>query len=174
MNRARKPLVVLIGPMGSGKSRVGALLAEQLQVPFIDTDIEIVKKHGSITEIFANHSEGYFRGLEREEVSAALKHKFGVISLGGGAVLHPETQRQLVDLPVVLFDIDREQAADRVLRKPEKRPLIASGGMDAWQRIYEERIDLYRSLAKFTIKIDKQDSFTVANEVIKWLQTLAK
>ncbi len=174
MTRSRKPLVVLIGPMGSGKSRVGALIADQLQVPFIDTDIEIVNKHGAISDIFSNHSEGYFRGLEREEVSKALDSKYGVISLGGGAVLHPETKRQLVDMPVVLFDIDLAKAAERVLRKPEKRPLIASGGMDAWQSIYEERIDLYRSLAKFTIKIEEQDSFTVANEVIKWLQTLAK
>lgn len=174
MTKSRKPLVVLIGPMGSGKSRVGALVADQLQIPFIDTDIKIIEKHGPIADIFSNHSEGYFRGLEREEVSTALDSKFGVISLGGGAVLHPETKRQLADMPVVLFDIDREKAAERVLRKPEKRPLIASGGMDAWQRIYEERIDLYRSLAKFTIKIEDQDSFTVANEVIKWLQTLAK
>ena len=77
------PLVVLVGPMGSGKSTVGALLAERLGVPYRDTDADIVAAQGRpISDIFVDEGEPYFRELERQAVAAAVAEHSGVLALG--------------------------------------------------------------------------------------------
>ena len=78
--------IVLIGPMGAGKTSVGRRVARALEVPFADTDKLVVRDHGPIPELFAHHGEGYFRALERDAVAEALE-RGGVVALGGGAVL---------------------------------------------------------------------------------------
>ena len=77
------PPVVLIGPMGAGKTRVGKRVARLLDVGFTDTDKVIVAEHGPIADLFAEHGEPYFRRLERAAVVAALETDH-VVSLGGG------------------------------------------------------------------------------------------
>ena len=86
--------------MGAGKSRVGQRLAASVDAPFVDTDMRIVERYGPIDEIFDREGEEYFRIVEREVVAEALREE-AVISLGGGAVLHPDTRDDLADLPVV-------------------------------------------------------------------------
>ena len=78
--------VVLIGPMGAGKTSVGKRVARRLGRPFIDSDKAIVAEHGPIPAIFAERGESGFRLLERAAVQRALATA-GVVALGGGAVL---------------------------------------------------------------------------------------
>lgn len=70
---SRGPLIVLVGPMGVGKSTVGALLAERLGVPFLDTDQDVVHRTGrSVSEIVTEDGEPRFRELEHEAVARAV------------------------------------------------------------------------------------------------------
>ena len=87
------PLLVLVGPPGAGKSTVGPLLAARLGVAFRDTDADVVEVAGKpIAEVFIDDGEEHFRALERAAVAAALTEHDGLLSLGGGAVLSPETR----------------------------------------------------------------------------------
>lgn len=109
------PLIVLVGPMGSGKSTVGGLLAERLGVPYRDTDADIVASQGrEISDIFVDEGEPYFRELERQAVRAALAEHPGVLALGGGAILDDSTRELLAGLPVVYLSLDVEEAVRRV------------------------------------------------------------
>ena len=79
---------VLMGYRGSGKSTIGARLADRLWLKFVDTDDLVVKKAGkSIAEIFAADGEARFREIEIEAVREALAMEEHVVSLGGGAVM---------------------------------------------------------------------------------------
>ncbi len=82
------PRVVLVGPMGAGKSTVAAILAERYGVAARDTDADVEAAEGrSISDIFVDSGEAHFRALERAAVAEALAAHDGVLSLGGGAVL---------------------------------------------------------------------------------------
>ena len=123
------PALVLIGPMGSGKTRVGKRVAKLLDTGFIDTDRVIAGEHGPITAIFDEHGEPYFRELERAAVAAALESD-GVVSLGGGAVLDPQTQELLARCPVVFLTVSAEAVEPRL--SGGTRPLVR-GGIADWE-----------------------------------------
>ncbi|HEX5861219.1 MAG TPA: shikimate kinase, partial [Nocardioides sp.] len=87
------PRVVLVGPMGAGKTTVAALLAEAWGVAARDTDADVEATEGRpISDIFVDSGETRFRELERAAVSDALAEHDGVLALGGGAVLDPVTR----------------------------------------------------------------------------------
>src|SRR5215471_6351027 len=90
------PVAVLVGPPGSGKSTVGAALAERLAVPLRDTDQDVEALTGTtIAALFVDRGEEYFRDLESEAVRAALEAHPGVLALGGGSILRAETLKAL-------------------------------------------------------------------------------
>lgn len=90
--------VFLSGPMGSGKSTVGPLLADRLGVPFVDLDARIEARAGrTISEIFVQEGESFFRDLEAEEAMRLLLEPPGVLALGGGTVVRERTRRLLLD-----------------------------------------------------------------------------
>ena len=105
--------LVLVGPMGAGKTSIGRRVARRLHVPFVDTDKRIVTEHGPIPEIFAAHGEARFRELERYAVADALGAD-GVISLGGGAVTQAETRALLRAHPVAFLTVDADAVARRI------------------------------------------------------------
>ncbi len=90
-DRAPHGPVVVIGPMGAGKSSVGKRVAKALGVPFTDTDRVIAREHGPIPGIFAERGEPAFRELEARAVRDAIATG-GVVSVGGGAVTHADTR----------------------------------------------------------------------------------
>ncbi|MGL5818920.1 MAG: shikimate kinase, partial [Phycicoccus sp.] len=100
------PQVVLVGPPGSGKTTVGAVLAQRLGVAFHDTDGAIEEGEGrAIAELFVEEGEPYFRDLERAEVARALAVEPGVVALGGGAPVDPLTAEVLREHLVVFLDV---------------------------------------------------------------------
>jgi shikimate kinase len=148
--------------MGAGKSRVGHRLAASAGAPFIDTDQRIVERYGPIDEIFEREGEEYFRIIEREVVAEAL-HEEAMISLGGGAVLHPDTRADLADLQVVLLRVTPEAVAPRL--SGGNRPLIAEGGIGAWTAIFEQREPIYAELADLDIDTSRRSVARIVDDI---------
>ncbi len=167
-----RALAVLIGAPGSGKTKTGKRVAKALGVDFIDTDKVIVAEHSPITEIFDLVCEPKFREYERTAVARALRRR-AVVSLGGGAVLDPATQRDLRSLPVVLLTVTRDGIEERLAAEPdavEKRPLLRDGGVEAWERLVEARRPIYDRLADVTIDTSHRTFESVAEEVVEWVR----
>lgn len=158
--------LVLIGPMGAGKTKIGRRVARSLDVPFLDTDKMIVAEYGPISEIFASRGEPAFRELERDAVVTALQEP-AVVSVGGGAVLHPNTQRDLNGRTVVLLTVTAEAVLGRM--RTDKRPLLKEGP-DAWQRIYDERRPLYERLATITFDTSSEPITDIADRIAAWAE----
>ncbi|WP_022880831.1 shikimate kinase [Gryllotalpicola ginsengisoli] len=155
--------IVLIGPPASGKSRVGRRVAKLLGKTFIDTDALIVQRHGPIPEIFAQHGEAHFRRLERDAVVEALAQD-AVVSFGGGAVLDPETQRDLASARVVMLDVTREAVEARL---DAGRPLVKD--LEGWAALVEARRPLYERLADVRIDTSRTPMTRVADDIVAWV-----
>ncbi|MBG6059843.1 shikimate kinase [Cryobacterium sp. MP_M5] len=158
--------LVLIGPMASGKSKVGRRVAKALDLPFIDTDTRIVAAHGSIREIFETHGEEHFRALERQAVADAIAED-AVVSLGGGAVLDPATQAALARCTVIYLSVSANAVRARI--GGGKRPLLKDGLAD-WKRIYAERRPLYEALANVRFDTSHRPLDVIARDVVKWVR----
>jgi 3-dehydroquinate synthase len=120
-------LVFLYGPPGSGKSTIGRLLADRLALPFVDLDQRVEEKAGmSIPEIFAKVDESGFRQLERAELKELLNLEWGVIALGGGALLDTEN-RACVEAagPILCLSASLEALLERLGSTPAERPLLS-------------------------------------------------
>ncbi|OAR27408.1 shikimate kinase [Streptomyces sp. ERV7] len=164
------PLVVLIGPMGSGKSTVGALLAERLGAPYRDTDADIVAAQGrEIADIFVDEGEPHFRELEREAVAAGVAEHTGVLALGGGAILDASTRALLSGLPVVYLSMDVEEAVKRVGLNTA-RPLLAVNPRRQWRELMEARRHLYTEVARVVVETDGRTPEEVAQAVLDALE----
>ncbi|ARE77434.1 MULTISPECIES: shikimate kinase [Streptomyces] len=164
------PLVVLVGPMGSGKSTVGALLAERLGVPYRDTDADIVSAQGrEISDIFVDEGEPYFRELERQAVAAAVAGHTGVLALGGGAVLDEGTRELLAGLPVAYLSMDVEEAVRRV-GLGAARPLLAVNPRRQWRELMDARRPLYTEVARVVVATDDRTPEEVAQAVLDALE----
>lgn len=158
--------VVLIGPMGSGKSRVGKQLAKRLGVRFIDTDAVVASEHGAITSIFEAHGESHFRMLERTAVAAALTES-AIVSLGGGAVLDPETQDDLARARVVLLTVSAQAVLSRA--NLDKRPLLRDDP-GAWARIAAARRPIYERLADVVFDTSHRPISGIVDELVAWVK----
>lgn len=161
------PPVVIIGPMGAGKSSVGKRVARALGVPFTDTDRVVVRTHGPIPAIFAERGEAAFRALEAEAVRQALATG-GVVAVGGGAVTHPDTRAALVGARIVLLTVSPEAVAERIAGSD--RPLLAAGGLEAWQTIADQRASTYADLAHVVVDTSRRPMTRVAEEVAAWVR----
>lgn len=164
------PLVVLVGPMGVGKSTVGELLAEWLGCPYRDTDADIVAAQGRpIADIFVDEGEPRFRELERQAVHAAVAEHSGVLALGGGAILDESTRALLAPLPVVYLSMDVEEAVKRTGLNTA-RPLLAVNPRRQWRELMEARRRLYTEVARVVVPTDDRTPEEVARAVLDALE----
>ena len=157
--------VVLVGPPGSGKSTVGAALAELLGLPLHDTDAAVEATQGrTISDIFIEDGEPAFRALERAEVARALAEDDGVLALGGGAPVDPGTEQLLVGQTVVFLDVGIADASKRV-GFDQSRPLLAVNPRASWVRLMKERRPVYERVATFRVDTAGRTPQDVAAEV---------
>lgn len=158
--------IVLIGPMGAGKTSIGRRVAKALGVPFADSDAAIVREHGAIDELFAAHGEEHFRELERTAVSAALAQG-GVVALGGGAVLHAGTRADLAAHRVVLLTVGPQAIESRI--RGSRRPLLQGADPIArWNEIYAARRPIYEELADVVLDTSSGPLQAIVDEIVRW------
>lgn len=164
--------VFLIGPMGSGKSAVGRLLARLLDAPFYDSDAEIERRTGvDISYIFEREGEVGFREREREVIEELTRLEPVVLATGGGAVLRPENRRHLGERGhVVYLQTSVEQQVHRV-RHARHRPLLANVDPEVkLEQLMRDRAALYRSVAHATVTTDGRKVQSVAEEIFHDLE----
>ena len=164
-----RPVVVLVGPPGAGKTSVGRRVAGRLGVSFRDTDADVERSTGKrIADIFVDDGEAHFRALEREAVRSALEEHDGVLSLGGGAVLAPETRALLADHHVVFLDVDLTSGAQRVGLN-RNRPVLALNPRAQLKVLLDERLPLYREVATRTVETSRRTLPQVVEAVLEGL-----
>lgn len=143
--------IILCGFMGSGKTTLAKALSEELNMPLIDTDEEIVKKQGmEISEIFSTKGETFFRGLETELIKELAEKEGLIISLGGGLAAEPRNHSYLKQAgTILLLDCDIEETLHRI-KGDTSRPLTAGGEADIIAR-YNRRKPIYEAVADIVI-----------------------
>ncbi len=135
--------VFLIGFMGSGKSTIGRLLADDLHVPFIDLDDRIEQKEGmSISQLFAEKGEDFFRRLEaavlREMVA---KESSFVLACGGGTPCFYENMAFMNGQGITIWlNTPQEVMVERLLMAPDQRPLVSGLSREALTTFVSERL----------------------------------
>lgn len=172
MTSAESRAIVLVGPMGAGKTSIGRRLAKRLGMPFTDTDAAVVRAHGPIPELFAAHGEAHFRAVERTAVVEALGSG-GVVSLGGGAVLDPDTRADLRAHRVVFLTVAPRVIAGRLAHGGAKRPLLAGeeDPVTRWQRIFDERRPIYLDVADHTVDTSSGPLEGIVTALVEWART---
>jgi shikimate kinase len=164
------PLIVLVGPMGVGKSTIGQQLAARLGVGYRDTDDDIVAAEGrAIAEIFVDEGEPAFRALEKEAVRKALVEHDGVLALGGGSILDADTRALLDGQRVVYLSMDVEEAVKRTGLNAA-RPLLAVNPRRQWRELMEARRHLYEEVAAVVVATDGRTPEEVTQAVLDALE----
>jgi shikimate kinase len=160
--------IVLVGPMGVGKTTIGKKLAKRLELPFIDTDVMIAKRFGDIPKIFAELGEPKFREYEETCVLEAIATP-SVVATGGGAVLSEHTRAALGETKVIYLSTDGKHMASRLAGG--NRPLLKDGLSD-WRRIYESRRELYEQVADITVDTSGTPLKSLVEEIASRLDSI--
>lgn len=160
--------IVLVGPMGCGKSTVGRELARLVGCAHLDADTVFVQAHGPIPAYFAEHGEPAFRRAEEQVMAHLLsRHRPFVLSCGGGAVLSAATRRRLVESDDLVVHLDVSTAvALRRVRGGQGRPALKGDPQGHWERLRNERDHLYREVADVTIDTTGLSSQDVAWRIV--------
>tara|TARA_Y100000996_G_scaffold380277_1_gene334046 strand:- start:101 stop:601 length:501 start_codon:yes stop_codon:yes gene_type:complete len=163
--------IFLIGPMGSGKSTIGKVLAERLEYDFYDTD-KLVEKvvEKKIKEIFEQNGEQYFRLKESEELDKTRKLKNAVIATGGGIIENEKNRLFLKEEKKVIFlDSSIERQYDRT-KESQKRPLLNNGdSMKILKNLYQKRLSFYQEVSKLKISMDNLTEGKIFEKILDFL-----
>jgi len=166
--------IFLVGPMGAGKTTIGKYLAQQLKLQFSDTDTEIEARTGAdIPWIFDVEGEGGFRDREQAVVAEMTLWDDMVLATGGGVVSRPENRSALAGRGFVVYLYATVDEQVRRTHKDRRRPLLQQGDPEQVLRsLMEVRDPLYREIADHIIETDGCSPRTVAQRLVKELQSL--
>jgi len=159
--------IVLIGPMGVGKTTIGRMLAKQLNFDFIDTDQRLEKITGaSISLIFDIEGEESFRKREQQLIQELTGITKTVIATGGGAVLLSENRFNLKNNSTVIYLKGQIETLDKRTRLDKNRPLLETENpRETIERILSERAHLYLETADFEIEIDEYSAEDIVTKI---------
>ncbi|MEN0115886.1 MAG: shikimate kinase [Agrobacterium cavarae] len=167
--------IVFVGLMGAGKSAIGRSVAQQLRIPFVDTDDEIERvSRMTISELFASYGEEEFRALETRVIKRLLRGGPKVVSTGGGAFINENTRRHIKRGGVSLWlKADLEVLWERV-NKRDHRPLLKTENPKATlAALMEKRYPIYCD-ADITIESRDVRKDIIATEVLAAIASLTK
>lgn len=165
------PKLVLIGPMGAGKTTVGQKIAKRLHCNFADTDQLIEIDQGkTISEIFIEDGEPHFRLVEERIVIDALLAQEGVLSLGGGAVTNEATQKAVASSSAkkIFLDISLAAVSPRV-GFDSARPLLMVNPRQKWAELMNARRPIYEALADVKIDVSAKSVNQIVSEIVDTL-----
>lgn len=163
--------VVLVGMMGAGKTAVGTALARLLQVPFLDSDDEIVKAaNRSIAEIFERDGEPFFRDREAEVIGRLLRAEPCILSTGGGAFLSERNRTQIHEAGVsVWLRADLDLLWNRVRHKTTRPLLRTANPRETLRQLYEARMPFYQQA---DLAVDASPAYSVEQMAAQVVETL--
>lgn len=160
--------IILIGFMGSGKTSVGRRLADRISFQFIDTDEEIEKEQKvSISRIFEEKGESYFRDLETECIQNGLADvTHAVISTGGGLPMRDENAAILKELGLVVYLNATKESIIRRVKGDTNRPILAGEDLEMKvERLLLDRKEKYEKAAHVVIQTDQKNFVEIINEI---------
>lgn len=159
--------IVLIGMMGSGKTTIGKLLGEKLTLRSIDIDVIIEQNEKrTVSEIFQNEGEKYFRNIERETIKKNFTNKDLIISLGGGAFEDQLTQELLLKNSTVIYLKTSPNVILERIKNNTNRPLLKNQmTVEKIQSIILQRQKNYE-LANITILTDNKNIDKIVEEIL--------
>jgi shikimate kinase len=166
------PKVILIGPMGSGKTTIGSLLAEKLGLNFRDTDHLIEEQEEkTVSQIFLDQGEDAFRAIEKRVLREELLTDGTVLSLGGGAPISIDAQSALraIASHIIFLDISLSTVAPRIGFNRD-RPLLLNNPRGQWQTLMEARRPIYEAIADATINVDDKSEEEIVTIVLSSLE----
>jgi len=173
MTLANRPTIVLVGPMGAGKSSVGRQLAVMLHWDFLDTDHELEARCGAdIPWIFDIEGEEGFRRRETEVIKDLISRSHTVVATGGGAVLSPENRQTIQKAGCVIYLTAPLEALFERVAKDKSRPLLqVDNPKEAYEKIFTQRDLLYREVADEVVVTDNLASpANVARTIFEFLK----
>ena len=164
--------LVLTGMMGVGKSTIGKLLSERLNLKFIDIDQVIEKRENmSISKIFEIKNEEYFRKIEKRESLNTLEKENCIIALGGGAFINKEIRDSVKKNSISFWLNLNVEFLMKRLSDSKKRPLLKFEDLEKnLEVILQERKDIYK-LANFKIDCNHNSKTIITNKIIKLYET---
>ena len=166
------PRVILIGPMGSGKTTIGSLLAQRLGLNFRDTDHLIEEQEGkTVSQIFLDQGEDVFRAIEKKVLRDELLTDGTVLSLGGGAPISIDAQSALraISSYIIFLDISLSTVVPRIGFNRD-RPLLLNNPRGQWQTLMEARRPIYEALADVTINVDDKSEEEIVTIALSSLE----
>ncbi len=148
------PNLILIGPMGAGKSTIGKMLAHQLNLPFLDSDKEIEQRTGAtIPLIFEIEGEAGFRDREVAIIEEVTRTTGWVLATGGGAILRPENRQLFAERGFVVYlHASVHQQAERTAMDTQRPLLQTADRFGKLRELMTEREPLYRAAADLIIE----------------------
>ena len=162
-----KENLVFLGMMGSGKSSIGLLVAKKLKLNFIDIDNEIEKKLGTtISKIFDEKGEDFFRKVEEKLTIKNLKLHSSVISLGGGAFINEKIRKEVLKNHLSFWLNWNINILLGRIKNSKKRPLAINSSDDQIINLIQKRSNIYAK-ALFEIKCDNLTKNEVVDKIIK-------
>ncbi|HDP88948.1 MAG TPA: shikimate kinase AroK [Thioalkalivibrio sp.] len=169
---AQKRNIILVGPMGAGKSTIGRRLATLLDREFVDSDKEIETRTGvDIPTIFEFEQESGFRDREAAVIEDLTMQDGIVLATGGGAVLRPENRRRMKARGFVIY---LRTSVDEQLRRTahdRNRPLLQTPNPRArLEALLAERDPLYTEIADLVVDTDRGHARALAQRIVKRLR----
>lgn len=168
-----RPVVVLVGMMGSGKSTLGEMLADRLGLPFCDTDDRVQRNTGAtVAGLFAAHGEGAFRDQESIALGQCLLEG-GVIATGGGIVLRDDNRALLngEGVYVAWLDAPPHELVER-LEGATDRPLLGDDPLAALRSLDHQRRPLYAQVASIRVDTASKSPQAVCDELEAWVRSI--
>ena len=166
-----KENLVFLGMMGSGKSSICSIISKKLKMDFIDIDILIEEKLGmSISKIFENKGEKYFREIEEVMTLKFLKKNRSVISLGGGAFLNNKIKKEVLDNHISFWLNWEIETLIKRIKSNQKRPIAFKSSKNELINLIKKRSIVY-SKAMYKIECNNLTKNEIVKDIIKIYET---